>query len=575
MTQTSRKPFKIRSTAPDADVLFYPFTKEKTKTLKPDQKSSIDTTEISAYDAILSINTSKSKGRAGSFNMVLAPTKNWKGLLHPGCWCLIYISDKKLPALADRSSKLEDGLKMIGIVKSVNRLEQIDPGTGTRTVRYQIAGVDFHAVFDGMQYINAHLAQINSTEGQGIYSSFFLGYGDRFKTLKKPDEMIQNLIDVLLGRPAFLGDIKSDKPLQEHKISARAGQPFKVPKAMAKRVLGYRKSGAADDMFTGMVTLFLQRNLLGTILQRPEIMGVHSTWSILESFSNKILNELYTDMLPVNLKGAVRTLPSLVFRATPFSSDQLNKKYEGPVIRFSEAKPFNKRKVPSRLRGQAFSGGDGKQKRPKTVDDSHFFISRQIAEDEIYAMQYGKSDNERFNLFLVSPNVSGLKGSGEAALIRSLAGGDSPQGVRGILGRISDLTSIVRYGLRPYISQSNYINDDVADIKGINAIVKDMWENAYLYETGTVSLIGVDEYIPVGTNIEFSERGWVAHVEQTSNSYSVDPSSKTKTFRTNINFVRLQKTDGTPVDLTEQDLGSKNDLVIDTWDRGAGFTSFE
>lgn len=571
MAGNSRKPFKIRSTAPDGDVLFYPFTKEKTKGLKPDQNSSIDTTEVSAYDAILSMSTSKAKGRSGSFNITLAPTKNWKGLLQPGCWCLIYMSDKKLKPLNERSSKLEDGLKMIGIVKSVNVIEQIDPSTGTRTKRYQVSGVDFHHVFESMQYINAHLAGYNkeNTENGG-FNAFFIGYSERFASVQKPDELIQALVDTLLGRPAFLGDIKSDKPLQSFKISGRAGYPFMVPKSMAKRVLGYRQSGAASNMFTGMMTMFLQRNLLGQIIQKPEILGVHSTWSVLEAWSNKVLNEIYTDMLPVNLKGVVRTLPSLVFRATPFSSDELDKKYEGPIIRFSEAKPFSPRKVPSRLRGQAFSSGNGKQKRPKTVDDSHFFISRQIAEDEIYAMQYGKSDNERFNLFLVSPNLSNLKYVGEAALIASIT-----SNARRPLDAISDLTSIARYGLKPYISQSNYLDDSANDTVALNKIVKDMWENAYLFESGTVSLIGVDEYIPVGTNIEFIERGWVAHVEQTSNSYTVDPSTKAKTFRTNINFVRLQRTDGTPIDLVEQDMGSKEDLVLDVWDRGAGFTSFD
>lgn len=576
--------FKIKSTNPDADVLFYPFTTERTSVVDFEDPSAIDTTEISAYDSLLSINTSKPKGAAGSFSVTLAPTRNWKGTLQPGCWCLIYMSDKTLTPLKDRTSTLEDGLKMIGIVKSVNRIERTNPTTGLRTVRYQVSGVDFHAVFDAQQYLNVHLGQLSKKGGQSSYNTFFLGYGKRFASLQRPDELVQNLIDVLLGRPAFLADIKGDEPIRNFKISARAGSPFKVPKQMAKRVLGYRESGAAGNLFTGMVTFFLQRNLLGKIVQKPEIMGIHTTWSILESYANKLLNELYTDMLPVNLSGAVRTLPSLVFRAIPFTSEGFKESSpvleKSPTIKFSEAVPREQlvngkatvvpRQIPARARGQAFTANP-KQKRPELNDGVHFFISREIPENEILGMRHGKSDNERFNLFLVSPNLSLLGGIGEVAIISNLI---SQKNRRRPLDAISDLTSITRYGLRPYVAQSNYVDKSYADLLAINRVVKDLWEPAHLYESGTVSLVGLAEHIPVGTNIKFIERGWVAHVEQVSHTYQVDEATWKKTYRTNLSFVRLQKDNGEPIDLVENQ-EDKEKLTLAPWDRGASFSSLK
>jgi hypothetical protein len=580
--------FKIRSTNPDGDVIFYPYTREDTKgffggkIVRPNSPLELETTEISAHASILTMNTTKPKGSAGSFSVSLASDRNWKGLLHSGCWCLIYMSDRTLRPLDGedkRDSKLDDGLKMIGIVKSVNRVETTNPSSGIRTIRYDVTGIDFHGVFDTQQYLNAHLGQLSKKGGDATFSTFFLGYGDRFKTLQKPDDLVKNLIDVLIGRPAFLKDIRSSKPLQRFRIQARAGQPFRVPKQMAKRILGYRTSGAAGNLFSGMITFFLQRNLLGRIQQKPELMGTFTTWSILESYANKLLNELYTDLLPVNLSGTARTLPAMVFRAIPFSSDRFpdREPKRSSIIKFSEAGKMvdESRFIPTRVRGQAVDANEGEinkktlAKWPKTGDGAHFYVSRSIEENEIFGIRSGKSDNERFNFFLVSPNLSLLDHIGENAIIATLS-----RGFRRPLDAVSDMTSISRYGLRTYVAQSNYIDSSYQDLLMLNRIVKDLWEPAHMFESGTVSLVGVREHIPVGTNIVFEERQWIAHVEQVSNDYSVDPNTRTKSFRTNISFVRLQTTSGRPIDLVENG-EEKNKAHVHPWDRGAHFTRLE
>ena len=84
-----------------------------------------------------------------------------------------------------------------------------------------------------------------------------------------------------------------------------------------------------------------------------------------------------------------------------------------------------------------------------------------------------------------------------------------------------------------------------------NLIIRDMWHSAYKYRNGQVNLIGTKDHIPVGTNIEFKEREWIAHVEGVNHRYSVAPDGH-KTFRTTIAFVRMQKTDGTPIDVAKE-----------------------
>lgn len=143
---------------------------------------------------------------------------------------------------------------------------------------------------------------------------------------------------------------------------------------------------------------------------------------------------------------------------------------------------------------------------------------------------------------------------------------------------MADLASIQRYGLRPYITQTPYIANGPSgeNFLSINQIVSDMWDKAALYESGQVMLIGSAEHIPVGTNIHFRERGWLAHVEQVDHSFSVAPDG-TKSLRTTLTFVRLQMLNGDPVDLTEQAEDQDREGVLymndeDGIDRGVTFT---
>jgi hypothetical protein len=132
------------------------------------------------------------------------------------------------------------------------------------------------------------------------------------------------------------------------------------------------------------------------------------------------------------------------------------------------------------------------------------------------------------------------------------------------------------HGLRPFVQYSNYAvsaKGDATEI--INQIVRDMWLNAHLYENGVVQLAGTKEAIPVGTNISLEERGWLGHVEQVENHFSVLGSGMNQ-FRTSVAFSRLHtliRQGGTTKAIPVAP-GDPMGATIGDWDRGAGFHSF-
>jgi len=543
--------FDIRSQAPDANVIFYPFEVEDTEAKGGRNTIDIKTTDVVAHDHIIELQTNKPKTGVGTFSMMLSSAVNWKGILHPGCWCIIYISNERLTG--EEGGQEDSGLKMLGIVRSIRRSEQTDPATGKKTLRYLVTGEDFHSILTIPIYINQHLTQ--TLQGESLPSGLFL-FGKQWQAFIRPNEVVKALVDSLLGRPAFIADKGNNSTVvQNVPLLNRTGVPYRIPEQVARRVFGGRR--AASNFFTGLLTFFFQQDLIGQYFNKTEVPpGVHSLWSIMLSYSNRLLNELYTDLLPVSVFGENLLLPSLVLRSIPFSSPTFQKKDQRLISMQQAGGELNKTfKKPATRRSGIAQESRTRGRRKKSVGPgrgAHFYVSRKITEGEIFSLNTGKSDRERFNFFLVSPNL-GLGQVGEQAVTLALA--NNPE-------TAADKNSLARYGLRPYITQSNFIptGSTNTDFLELNRICEDLWGRAYLFESGQAILTGSKDFIPVGTNIQFIERDWLAHVEAVSHTYTVDPASGIKTFRTQISFVRLQTLSGDPVEAVN---GLENIVPID------------
>jgi hypothetical protein len=516
----------IRSTSPDAYIIFFPYVNQQTQMGVAYSPTSLATKKVIIRTDLISVQTTKNKGGAGNWSASVAPGENYKSQIQPGSWCMIFMADHDLTLTESPTfnNGQNSGMKMLGIVRSVRAVESMDPSSGVRTLRYEFAGDDFHSVLDAQVYINPELRPPGNEKASPLIDSEVY-FKKAEQNATTPSQMVSLLTTTLLGQKEGLGDgILSAS-------GGKAGGVYGIPPALAKRLTG---SAAPQDLFVNVLNLALQQDLMGQVTFQPHLSSGFTLWSMLEQFANKVVNEIYTELLPQKIGNDVRLVPTLVLRAIPFTSSGFSPKFNGkelsvPTLKISKAQG-------------------------KTSDVNNLYTSRFVGEDEVLGINYGKSDSERFNFFFVSNNFAndlGLSAYSMAAILGNAdtleRTGDQKKTDKNSQNALGDASSVARHGLRPFFAGTIYAQLNIDHFFAHNIIVRDMWSLAYLYDNGQVSLVGTNQHIPVGTNIEFKDRGWIAHVEAVSNSFSVAPSGH-KSFRTNISFVRLQKFNGTPID---------------------------
>jgi hypothetical protein len=505
--------YKTYSTAPDAFVVFYPYKQEDTRKQDSLLKDPFDTSPLLVQDEIIQISTSKPKTGTGTFSILLSPAQRFKSKLHPGCWCVIYMSNRQLSG--KETSAEDSGLRMMGIVRSIRMIEDTDSATGIRTTRYQVSGDDFQSIFNNTIFISDILRSALPNKKNSDVDALKLF---DLKALRdtKPDTVMGWLISGLLGKSSSFESAFNSGP--------KLGGVFGFPSKLFSRLYG--KKAVNDHKVASAINFVFQRNLLGQISVATDFGSNINIWSLLKTYSNPILNEIYTDICPVSVDGAIHLLPTFVYRSIPFSTK-------------------NKEVDPSTY-SIAGNAKDRREDPSKVVKETgiQLFLSKDIPDEEIISLNHGKSDVERFNFFLVSPNANTDQLAAytfHEETSKKVAGSDP----------IADINSLVRYGLRQYIVNAGtlILNQDIV-IK-CNQIVRDMWYPAHLFESGQVTIIGSEKPIPVGTNIRFTNRGWIAHVEAVQNVFSVGGDGRKRFYQT-ISFVRLQKTTGKPIDSVEK-----------------------
>jgi hypothetical protein len=546
----------INSVANDGRVAFYPWRSDDTS-----GGAAMDTTyRVNVDEDLIDVKTSKPKGSAGSFDITLGSRVNYKRILQPGCWVTIHMSDQPMPETPD--SSVDGGLKMIGIVRSVRRVESLDPNTRTRTVRYVVSGQDYQSALENPIYINANLVSTGGGQDSTQIGGFVL-YGDLMGNLQSPATIVQGIINTLLGTPAYAASGALGGKIAETGAPI-GGQPFRVPPTVAKAILG---ETTPNNLLTEMLTLFLQNNLVGKILLQPDIGNQVSAWSMAETYSHDMLNEFYTDLLPVDTGNGVKLTPSIILRAIPFSTERSDNTDASCILLTDAGSPQVVTRSGNTAVFPVASQDDDTPPVPPGTG-SHFYISRNIADGEILSFNSGRSDRERFNFFFCPPNYA--TDNGELLLLEDLLSSPENGGQGGDFSSLADVGSIQRYGSRPYVRFSDFSNNEDDDIYTINNIVKDMWKDAHLYDSGIVTVNGTRYHIPVGTNVWLTDRNMGAHVEQVDHSYSVTTDgqgNKIKTFRTTVAFVRLFRNVNGKAEPTDL-IGDDDDGQLGDWDRG-------
>lgn len=137
-----------------------------------------EVTQITCKTSIMSIRTSKSKSSSsGTFEVQLAPDRNWISSITPGSWCVVLMSATTLSTEIPEKTPInkiyqnpnenspkpnlnpstveanEQELKMVGRIDSVRVSSVVDNNGAIRTA-YIVTGVDWGCVFDTNLYID-------------------------------------------------------------------------------------------------------------------------------------------------------------------------------------------------------------------------------------------------------------------------------------------------------------------------------------------------------------------------------------------------------------------------------------
>jgi hypothetical protein len=260
----------------------------------------------------VSIQTNKSKGRPdGSFNLVLAPFKNWTSNLTAGSWCCLLMSNE--PILEkDLKHADKNKVKMLGRIESVRTETKMD-ADGTRKTLYYVTGTDWGDIFNSTIYIDNLIKGPNDKgNSQGDVAALALRQ-ILFANNGSPRnfDVNYNLTALLSIMGKNLGNF-TGTPSEVGRL-ANAMYEFALP----NEVINYfdfrginGNSEVQKKTITGKSLNNFIKLISGSLINHDKyydtkeslgfidpfsIQGTHSLWQILLENSNPALNEMLCD----------------------------------------------------------------------------------------------------------------------------------------------------------------------------------------------------------------------------------------------------------------------------------------
>ena len=465
---------------------------------------------------------------------------NYAAAVAPGDYVFAWMSSDmgKLDRVArdaaagQACNQYDSGLKFVGRVMSVRERLSVEPSTGVKQVLYTVVGSSFWE-FTSKVYFNPILFQnvrpfqlMNDTikdwsslvgpngmtNCQDLVMMFirtFMGYGPGEKStsvvglLRSPNGsfLVPNAIASMLGRK---GQREKSLPKYTDILDVVAG------------VQKYSWFGDSLGLLDDSPWSKLQPNLKssralprqkktavpcsGNNAAIPNIWQDIVAWSLMQSYANTVVNELFT---VTRVDGDGRIVPTLVMRQIPFTTPEYIKNLKAGS---------KKRSVKNSLESQFTNFFE----LPRWVPDP----------SSVYDTDVGRTEAGRFN-FVQVWGMSNAIERGDMKLTAAVAGGNY----------FIDENDVRRSGIRLKNDTSNfdYIPNDSTTLSNAPAWaqwVADWVVNSHLKFNGSITMLGVDQPIAIGDNFEW--RGVVYHIEQVSHSCSI--SGGLKTFRTVVSL---------------------------------------
>lgn len=488
----------------------------------------------------VSIQTSKSKGTPnGTFNLVLAPFKNWVGNLTPGSWCCILMSNKTITE-NDLKTADKDKVKMFGRIESV-RCETKMNDDGTRQTLYYVSGTDWGDIFNSLLYIDNLIKGPNDKgNNQGDVLAIAIRallFGDKGSVKVGP---------VYANLAAILRIMGTGNALQAHTAKLQdtgrlAGSiyEFALP-ALIIKYFDFRdndgekiKEGKTINKFLTLITGVL--NKPDNYYQSPageasgfvdpfSLQGTHSLWQVLLENSNPAMNEMLCDFR-WNQKGPGVTLAL-----------------------YNRIKPF------------AIYGSKTSLANNKNPDIASYFQNiriNKIENNEVISVNAGTNWRDKINFIEIKPSFS------EFQIVSNLVKQKSqvfdPDSFRreGFRALIVDTKQFpVKAGAAPQSASNNIGGADWDQLEKWAFQMREWYFGTHRMLNGTIVIHGTTPYIGIGENILFDaglinptpninsasakagvNKNILAHIESIQHNFTVDGNGA-RSYRTTIQFVR-------------------------------------
>jgi len=415
-------------------------------------------------------------------------------------------------------NKYSDGFKGVFKVQKVNKVLKTDPNTGTKVYYFQIQAFGFTELNTVIYYD----PQIYGRLGGNLrlfMQQFNKWWDGDLKKNYNIQKVLPTLINALLGQgrkdpntkvptapvthfklPTTVGSLLGVKGSSLHAIdiynfylgvwgSSKGGNQVQPQDGFNPNM--ENRDGLPENYFS------TKTKLQGNKVVDAEYWNNVKIWSILQKYSNPLINEMYTTY-KVNPNGSV--MPSLVIRQKPFTSDHFN----SPLQAKSKKGSLNKKWISS-----------------KYMEMPRWSINPSL----VYDFELGKDEAARINFVQV--------------YTRTVAANDARNRARqaGTGNFVFDAEDVQRHGLKPFLATADYDYPEKADNKATKGkewaeLVGDWVINGHLRESGTIVCQGIEEPISVGDNVEFN--GIIYHIEAVTHNISINGMTGKKTFRTNL-----------------------------------------
>lgn len=434
---------------------------------------------------------------------------NYPSAIHPGDFVIVNLLDweEDVDRVAEKArlrkpiNDLADGFKGVYKIQSVVKSIAVS-GNGAKTTTTTVTAVAFTELQNYIYY-NPAIAAAFADRGTNLWAT---AIGEYYQDLLKTESSVQTILKALFK--IFLG--KSNKDF-DSKIKNYGNTHFKIPTTLGD-LLGVKNAKYVNEVYNYVLGVWkASKNLnanesnigvgfnpsvnqesegnfynTGLTLQGNKEVSLenwnnNTAWSILQGYLNSVMNEMYTTfrVTPEN-----KIMPTIVVRQKPFTNRHFKVPNGFPVTQYLELPRWN------------------------------------ISPNLILDIQLAKNEAARYNFVQVFTRS-----------LSDIAEMDMAQQIE--LGNfVEDREDIQRNGLKPYVVTSNF-DFPTQSNKRIRAkewsqIVSDWVLNGHLKTSGKIKLVGIQDPISVGDNIQLDNV--VLHIEGVQHTLTM--ANDKKIFRT-------------------------------------------